>query len=233
MPVPYDQQEVLVSAFFIDRFPVTNRRYLECVEAGVCIERSYDRLSFLREPVRADHPFMGAYRRDAWTFCRWDGGRRLPTSYEWGKAARGPAPRMNEFVWDSEPPCVDLPTYSCDPSYQDGPRPGFDFDVDELPATASYYGVELLVAGGLEHVLDTAVSTDVVADDANFSAAILDEGLFRGHALLARLAASRMYLADVKFPGRSSTEPRGAWTFRCARSDEGAEREWEAELPRR
>jgi hypothetical protein len=234
----HDQQEVLVSAFFIDRFPVTNARYLECVEAGACVEQSYDSLAFLRDPERTNYPFMGAHRSDAWAFCGWDGGRRLATNYEWGKAARGPAPRTNEYVWDDgdQPSCTDLPVDECDPSYQDRPQSGFNFAVDELPATASYYGVELLVAGGLEHILNTTLRREVVADDANFSPEqILTGGFFRGSPLLADLPFTLMRIGyTTGTTGEFLVRvPRNVWTFRCARSDDGAERSWETDLPGR
>jgi len=77
--------KVFVGAFLIDKFEVTNTRYLRCVEAGACtrpIGRGYD------DPTKANLPVTIISWAQAAAYCRW-AGKRLPTEAEWERAARG------------------------------------------------------------------------------------------------------------------------------------------------
>jgi formylglycine-generating enzyme required for sulfatase activity len=84
-------RKVFVPAFYIDRFEVTNRRYGE-------FKKDH------RYPAGEDDlPVTFVLKREAEEFCR-RAGRRLPTSAEWEKAARGNDGRVypwgNEFTSD-------------------------------------------------------------------------------------------------------------------------------------
>lgn len=77
--------KIFVGAFSIDRFEVTNARYLRCIEAGVCtrpVGRGYD------DTTKANLPVTIISWQQTVTYCRWV-GKRLPTEAEWEKAARG------------------------------------------------------------------------------------------------------------------------------------------------
>jgi len=77
--------KVFVKAFSIDKFEVTNTRYLRCIEAEVCtrpVGRGYD------DPTKANLPVTIISWQQAVAYCRWV-GKRLPTEAEWEKAARG------------------------------------------------------------------------------------------------------------------------------------------------
>ena len=80
-------RKVFLPAFYIDRFEVTNRRYKEFKS-----DHRYP-------PGEDDFPVTFVLKHDAEEFCRW-AGRRLPTSAEWEKAARGTDGRV--FPWGSE-----------------------------------------------------------------------------------------------------------------------------------
>jgi len=139
--------EVYVSAFYMDRFPVTNERYQRCIDAGGCPELAGAAGSeALSDPGRARHPVQEVPYGSAEAFCLWDGGRRLPTEAEWEKAARGPAPRTVIYPWGDEPDCAYF--LRCGPG---GVGLGA---IDGLPRSASYYGAEKLVGGGQEWVSD-------------------------------------------------------------------------------
>lgn len=86
-PDEQPSRKVFLPAFYIDRFEVTNRRYREFNPA-----HSY--------PPGADElPATGVLKREAEDYCRL-AGKRLPTSAEWEKAARGPDGRI--FPWGNE-----------------------------------------------------------------------------------------------------------------------------------
>jgi formylglycine-generating enzyme len=80
-----------LETFWIDKFEVTNRQYLEFVEAtGHRHPGPPSRYARSLEAMRGpSQPVTYVSWQDAETYCEWK-GKRLPTEKEWEKAMRGP-----------------------------------------------------------------------------------------------------------------------------------------------
>jgi formylglycine-generating enzyme required for sulfatase activity len=91
----YPRHEVFVDAFYMDKYEVTNGRYLAFVKAT-----DHRVPQNPRNPTRnlwegtaipeslTDRPVVNVDWGDADAYCKW-AGRRLPTEAEWEKAAKG------------------------------------------------------------------------------------------------------------------------------------------------
>lgn len=94
---------VTVSAFQIEATEVTVAAYAACVADKACNEPVVKgRVAKYEEPTcnwgkpgREDHPINCVSSSEAEVYCQWNGGRRLPTTYEAYWAALGDG-RMNE-----------------------------------------------------------------------------------------------------------------------------------------
>lgn len=102
----HPQRRITLSAFYIDRYEVTNRRYQAFLKATGhrtpehCCDPSYNlwKGTDIAEKL-LDHPVVNVDWHDAVAYCAW-AGKRLPTEAEWEKAARGSDGR--EYPWGNE-----------------------------------------------------------------------------------------------------------------------------------
>jgi formylglycine-generating enzyme required for sulfatase activity len=106
-PAPNEEARIkaerFVRAFYMDRFPVTNAQFTRFVQATgyVTIAERLNAETGSADPTwhnprglnsssanLSQHPVVQVYRADALAYAHW-AGRRLPTRWEWERAARG------------------------------------------------------------------------------------------------------------------------------------------------
>ncbi|HZS12380.1 MAG TPA: formylglycine-generating enzyme family protein [Nitrospirales bacterium] len=100
-PPEMPQRKVYLDAYEIDKFEVTAVQFLKFVLATnrpPLLDWRYDGGNF--QETMANHPVMHVSWYDAEAYCKW-AGKRLPTSAEWEKAARGEDGRI--YPWGNEP----------------------------------------------------------------------------------------------------------------------------------
>ena len=92
------ERTVTLLPFQIEKYEVTNAQYRACVKAGPCVEpRVTDKFSDIE--TWGDYPVVEITPRQAHVYCAWL-GRRLPTTVEWERAARGTEGRL--WPWGDE-----------------------------------------------------------------------------------------------------------------------------------
>lgn len=155
------------AAFSIDRTEVTIAAYQTCVDAGACTPPDEGEACNWGVPGRERHPVNCVDWSQAAAFCAWRGAR-LPTEWEWEKAARGTEGAMNP--WGDDP--ADCSRAVIDEGTGNACGLGdTTFEVGSKPAGASPYGAVDLIgnvwewtSGALE-----ATSARVVRGGAYYS----------------------------------------------------------------
>jgi formylglycine-generating enzyme required for sulfatase activity len=132
-----------VKEFLIDVYEVTNAQYLKFVKETTRAAPQYSddpRFNGPRQPV------VGVTFKDAQAYAKW-AGRRLPTSQEWEKAARGPNGSL--FPWGNDAVSKVHAVIGLDPK-KDGPAV-----IGSRPLDVSVYEVHDL-AGNVREWTGTA-----------------------------------------------------------------------------
>ncbi len=138
--------QVYLDSFWIDLTEVSNRMYIDCVQAGSCqsiVASSQTRPQYFDEKAYDDFPVISVSWENAKQYCTW-AGRRLPTEAEWEKAARGTGDRV--FPWGNEPPNPRRANF--------GNQLGDTAMISSYPDGASPYGVLNLAGNAAEWVAD-------------------------------------------------------------------------------
>ena len=200
--------QVMLDAFWIDVYEVTNARYAECVYAGACTEPhiKWGALPRFNSVRLADYPVVNIDWDQADTYCRWRGGR-LPTEAEWEYAARGP--KANGYPWGNQQPREDV-------HYHWGsPRP-----VGTYPSGRSWVGAYDMAGNVWEWTQDWYAgypgTTDQTAEYGETHKVIRGGGYNTDRGYLR--AASRQPESPSSFGGANYPDNLG---FRCVRSTPG------------
>lgn len=107
--------EVKLSAYYIDKYEVTNARYRACVLDQSHCPRPFPDWSakhrnYFDDPTYDNYPVMNLNWEDALRFCEWE-GKTLPTEAQWEKAARGSGDTLS-YPWGFAPKTCELVNYS-------------------------------------------------------------------------------------------------------------------------
>jgi formylglycine-generating enzyme required for sulfatase activity len=134
--------ERVLGEFYIDRTEVTVADYARCVAALGCAPPDLEQcqpeeLSNWRQPERSRHPMNCVRWEQAVAYCAWR-GLRLPTHFEWEKAARAHDGRL--YPWGDEPAHCELAVMA-ETEGATGCGTGTTAEVGSRPDGASPYGV--------------------------------------------------------------------------------------------
>jgi iron(II)-dependent oxidoreductase len=148
--------QVVLRAFTIDRYPVTNERFAAFLNAEGPVTARGGRLFDFDDPDARIHAERGRWIADkgfethpvievtwagARAYCAWR-GKRLPTEAEWEKAARGTDGRR--YPWGNSPPDRTRAQHAA--LYNE------TAPVDAFPAGASPYGAQDMAGNAWEWV---------------------------------------------------------------------------------
>jgi len=149
------EKEYMAPAFGIEKYEVTNGRYLLCIAADACSPPNAA-YSYYTTDQHRHYPVTYVTAIQASQFCAWI-GRRLPTELEWERAARSTAGWR--WPWGNEPaPDFDWAYFS----YTEEPNTLPVQEVGKARAGASPEGVSDLAGNASEwtctrYIYDTTI----------------------------------------------------------------------------
>ncbi len=138
---PARQEIPTLPAFQIAKYEVSNYQYGLCVRYGSCTVPQ-DQAEF-QDPNKQNYPVVNVTVYQANNYCRWL-GQRLPTMFEWQRAAHGS--QGTAWPWGDEEPTPELVNMALEDVYEPlGLEP-----VDSYPQGASPEGIQHLIGNAWE-----------------------------------------------------------------------------------
>lgn len=195
-------------AFWIDKTEVTNKMYIDCVNASRCEApsntSSFRRLSYFGNSKYDNYPVIFVNWNMAKTYCEWV-DRRLPTEAEWEKAARGADGQV--YPWGNQPPDNNLLNYDF--------VMGDIAEVGKFPKGASSYGALDMAGNAWEWVSSLYKQYPYSATDGREDLSVSGDRVLRGGAWNSNGNFIRSTYRLKNDPSNSSNNSFG---FRCAMS---------------
>ena len=198
--------EVILDAFYIDVYEVTNEEYGKYIEATGAAKPSFWENADFNHPKQ---PVVGVTWKGAQKYCQWK-NMRLPTEAEWEKAARGKRPV--KFPWGDEPPNETRLNYDN--------LMNKTTEVGSYPSGKSDYGVHDMSGNVSEWVQDWHDPEYYL-----FSPKENPPGPKKGSYKIIRGGNWRSNADDVSLTYRNATVPKIKNTtvgFRCVKSAESS-----------
>ncbi len=218
------------SAFYIDRFEVSNAQWKQCVDAGRCPKPNgvYSQQSpqiAYGNPTYDNFPVVFISQGVASDYCVWRGEQRgekwrLPYEYEWEKAARGTDKRIYPWgdTWDGYranaaqgkpgPLAVDTYSNSAD-AKSDGCSP---FGVCNMVGNVWEWIADLYSSNWYADSMRNGPASGILQDPINWSTPpkfVIRGGSYKSTAFDARVS---------KRDARNGAETVADIGFRCVKS---------------
>ena len=147
------QHEVLLDAYYIDKYEVTNAQYREFMNATGYPEPAYWEDARFNQPAQ---PVVGVSWDDAMAYAQW-AAKRLPTEAEWENAARGGLVEKRYPWGDRWPPVPNAGNFR-DTSIE-GYTDGYSYTAPVGHFKPNGYGVYDMVGNVAEWCLDVYTET--------------------------------------------------------------------------
>lgn len=156
---PFEEREVSIGGFLMDRFEVTHAQYTEFLKSLPKEEQKKHRPQYQGKDLfknwtkedwdlLKDHPVLGISYESAVAYAKWR-GKRLPLGMEWEKAARSVDGRLYPWGWKKDK------TYACTAlSPRLRKRFPFTFPIGDFHRDKSVYGCFDLAGNLSEWVLE-------------------------------------------------------------------------------
>ncbi|MFC1997403.1 SUMF1/EgtB/PvdO family nonheme iron enzyme [Chloroflexota bacterium] len=206
---------ITLDDFYIDQYEVTNARYAECVDAGVCnppaSNSSDSRNNYFKKSEYAEYPVIHVSWGDAQNYCQWRDAR-LPTEAEWEKAARGGLESVL-YPWGNEPPVCEIGAAN-GAKFDDGAACN-DTDTEKVGSySANGYDLYDMAGNVWEWTLSVYQDYPYDPEDGRENLESSDTRVLRGGSWDVSPNFLRVTYRGNNYPNASSTY----YGFRCARS---------------
>jgi len=203
------RQKIILNAYALDKYEVTNRQYKKFIEETLHKPplNVYDDGKEFDISNVEDLPVVQVTWHDAVDYCFW-AGKRLPTESEWEKAARGTKGQI--YPWGNSDDAAPLANF-------DREWKGTEtlMDVTSIPEGASPYGI-LHMAGNVREWVEDWYDSDYYTVSGNRNPKGPDKGILK----VIRGGSWRSFLSDLRVASRGkggfALKTHGIG-FRCAR----------------